>query len=225
MNGAWREAAGLRFVELETDDSGPDLPVVFTMHGRGADPTDLASLAPAVSPNGYRWILPQGLRPVRIGPGEIGWAWYELDERQAATVVESRDRLATFIDETLARLAMPRGRAALIGFSQGAVMALHVGLASDESFGAIIAMSGHLPAAEVLLPLLPKRQDRHVLIIHGTYDQVLPVERGRHVRDVLQQAGLNPEYHEFPMDHQITPESIEVVRQHLTRALPPGSSA
>jgi phospholipase/carboxylesterase len=67
---------------------------------------------------------------------------------------------------------------------------------------------------------LPERRDRSVLMVHGVYDQVLEIERARTARALLESAGIHPEYHEFPMDHQITPESLAVVREYVNRVLP-----
>jgi phospholipase/carboxylesterase len=81
-------------------------------------------------------------------------------------------------------------------------------------------MSGHLPASEELIPILPERLDRSVLMVHGTRDSVLAIDVGRRARDILQKAGLELEYHEFEMDHQITAESLAVVRDFVERVLP-----
>jgi phospholipase/carboxylesterase len=221
VKGSWGEAAGLRYVRVEPDNPVVDTPLIIAIHGRGADATDLGGLASEIAPELYRWILPQGPRPVVLGMGYVGWAWYELDEHQNETVLDSRDKLATFVEQMLAELKTPRERTVMMGFSQGSVMALHVGLNSAEPFGAVVVMSGHLPAAEALTPILPERRDRNVLIVHGTEDQTLPIERGRRVRATLEEAGLRPEYWEFPMGHQITPDSLEVVREYIFRTVPP----
>jgi phospholipase/carboxylesterase len=224
MKGAWNELAGLKYVEAVPDDEPSDLPLIVAIHGRGADATDLAGLASELFPESYRWVLPQGPRPVNLGGGYTGWAWYELGEQQAETVVHSRDILMSFLDELLTRLGVARERAVLMGFSQGAVMTMHAGLASPEPYAGLIAMSGYLPAAETLSPLLPDRRDRKLLMVHGIHDQVLNVRLGREARDFLQAAGLQLEYEEFPMDHQITADSLTTVRRFLQEVLPPEAS-
>lgn len=224
MKAFWGDAGGLRYLEIDPEDPGSELPLIVAIHGRGADATDLAALSFEIDPGCYRWVLPQGPRPVFLAPGAVGWAWYELGETQSETVLSSRALLAACLDEILERISVPRDETVLMGFSQGAVMALHVGLASPEPFAAVIAMSGHLPAADALEPLLPQRRERQVLVVHGTMDPVLPIERGRRVRDILQAAGLQLEYHEFPMGHQITPESLATVREHIHRVLPPAAA-
>jgi len=128
--------------------------------------------------------------------------------------------LLQFIDDTLQRLEVSYDRALIMGFSQGAVMSLHVGLTSATPFAGIAAMSGYLPAPETLKPVLPERRDRSVLMIHGTLDETLDVELGRSARRVLEEAGVQPEYHEFDMGHQITAESLEVVKEYVRRRLP-----
>jgi phospholipase/carboxylesterase len=221
LKGAWNELAGLRYVQVDPEESeGADLPLIIAVHGRGADAADLAPLAGELSPGAYRWILPQGPRPVPLGPGYTGWAWYELGDQQAETVVSSRDALSAFVDASLERLGTTRGRTVLMGFSQGGVMTLHVGLSSTEPFAGLAVMSGYIPAPETLSPILPERRDRSVLMVHGVYDQVLEIERARTARALLESAGIHPEYHEFPMDHQITPESLAVVREYVNRVLP-----
>lgn len=221
MKGFWEEAAGLKYVQVDPDEASTDTPVIIAIHGRGADATDLASLAQEIGPEQYRWILPQGPRPVNVGMGYMGWAWYELDEHQAETVVDSRDKLATFVDYVLAELNAPREKSIILGFSQGSVMAMHVGLSSEKPFAGVVVMSGHLPAAEALIPILPERRDRSVLMVHGTEDPTLTIDRGRRVREILEAGGLKPEYHEFRMGHQITPESLAVVRDYIVRTAPP----
>jgi len=218
MKGHWEEAAGLRYVQLDPDDDSRDVPVIFSIHGRGADATDLAGLAPEFG-DGYRWILPQGPRPVPLGPGYVGWAWYDLGDGREETVISSRDILEGFIEDILESFGVPRERALIMGFSQGAVMSLHVGLTSEAPFAGIAAMSGYLPAAEALKLVLPDRRDRSVLMVHGRQDETLDVELGRSARALLEAAGVRPEYHEFEMGHQITPESLAVVRAYVEKAL------
>jgi phospholipase/carboxylesterase len=218
VKGFWGEDAGLKYVQVEPEDAATDLPLVFCIHGRGADATDLASLAPEIGAE-YRWILPQGPRPVPLGPGYTGWAWYELGPDRAGTVASSRDILASFVAEALGRFAVPYNRALVMGFSQGAVMSLHIGLASETPYAGIAAMSGYLPGQELLEPILPERRDRSVLLVHGTLDETLSVDLGRSARDLLQGAGLAPEYHEFEMGHQMIPDSLSVVREYVRRRL------
>jgi phospholipase/carboxylesterase len=229
-------AAGLHYIQVDPDSDTADLPVIICLHGRGADANDLASLALEVYPEGYRWLLPQGPLPVPLGPRAMGWAWYALGEDRPTTIVKSREQVAHFIDETTKALGVPSERVALMGFSQGAATSLHVALTSPVTFGAVVVMSGYLPAAETVeqlsgylapaagsgdlktpAPLTPQE----ILMVHGTQDQTLDVSLARQARDVLVEAGLAPRYFEFPMGHTITAESLDAVRQFLGDVFPP----
>jgi phospholipase/carboxylesterase len=221
MKGAWEELAGLTYLRVEpTDRDASELPLIVAIHGRGADARDLAGLAGELHPGRYRWVLPQGPRPVNLGMGSIGWAWYELGDQQETTVRSSREQLDRFLGELLPTLGITRDRTLLMGFSQGAVMTLHAGLVSPEPYAGLAAMSGYLPAADDLLPLLPQRTDRRIVMVHGTQDQVLGIHLAHQARDLLTSAGLHVEYHEFPMDHQITSDSLAVVRRFVDDVLP-----
>ena len=221
MKGAWDELAGLTYLRVEpTDRDAGALPLVVAIHGRGADARDLAGLAGELHPGRYRWVLPQGPRPVNLGMGSIGWAWYELGDQQEATVRSSREQLQRFLDELMPMLGATPDRTLLMGFSQGAVMTLHAGLISPEGYAGLAAMSGYLPAADDVMAVLPQRTERRVLMVHGTEDQVLGIHLARKARDLLTSGGLKLEYHEFPMDHQITLDSLEVVGRFVEDVLP-----
>src|SRR5438105_11007672 len=106
MKGSWGEADGLQYLQVDPDNAPADLPLIFCMHGRGADARDLVGIAPEIDPTGYRWIFPQGPREVVFAPGYSGWAWYELGEDRAKTVVASREMLGAFIEAQMQRLGM-----------------------------------------------------------------------------------------------------------------------
>ena len=213
------QAAGQEYLELEPDLPGPHLPLVLGLHGRGANAEDLSGMASWLNPEGYRFVLPEGPLPIENAPWETGYAWFALGQQQAATVARSRELLMALIDEIEQRYATPRERMALVGFSQGAVMALEIGLRSPRPFAGVVAMSGFLYAPETLGPELRAGRDRRILLLHGTYDEVVTIDGARLARDVLEAAGLEPEYHELPIGHQVSPDSLAFVRSFLERVL------
>jgi len=78
-------------------------------------------------------------------------------------------------------------------------------------------MSGGLYEEE--LPDLEARKDQRVLIVHGTLDDMIPVVAARRARRVLEDHGIQPEYHEFPMGHHVTQESMAVVTDFILRCM------
>ena len=221
MRASLGHAGGLSYIEVVRPDAPRDLPLVIALHGRGASAEDLAPLAPDLDGAGYRFIFPNGRLRVDLGPW-VGYAWYER-EAVATDLPASRAAVQALLDELWARTGRGPTQTVLLGFSQGAVMTLDVGLRSPTRFAGLVAMSGYLYEDATLPPALAAARDQRVLVVHGTEDATLPVERGRAARAALEAAGLRPEYHEFPMGHEITRDSLAIVATFLHAVLPPGA--
>jgi phospholipase/carboxylesterase len=196
-------------------DSDP-LPMVLMIHGRGADMNDLADLAPLLdTPQGCRFVFPNAPKPFEPMPGmSFGWTWFDGWPPEHESVSASRVELLRFLDEITA--LYPTTSLIISGFSQGAMMSLDAGLRCEKPLAGIIAMSGGLYEHE--LPDLSARKYPPVLIAHGAYDEVVSVNYARRARRVLEDAGLDVEYHEYPMSHQVAQEEVEVVRTFIERA-------
>lgn len=209
----------LRYI-VRTPSRRPDtepLPMVILIHGRGADMNDLADLAPMFdTPRGCRFVFPNAPRPFEPYPGmSMGWTWFEGWPPIHESVVESRAEMLSFIDEIAAALPTPEGQLVVAGFSQGALMALDSGLRTTRKVAGLIAMSGGLYEQD--LAGLEAHAGLPVLIAHGSVDDVVPVNYARRARRVLEDAGLEVEYHEYPMAHQVVEEEAAHVRAFLSR--------
>jgi phospholipase/carboxylesterase len=191
--------------------------MVVMIHGRGADMNDLADLAPLLDPpNGCRFVFPNAPKAFEPMPGmSFGWTWFEGWPPEHESVSESREELLRFLDEITAMV--PTSKLIVSGFSQGAMMSLDVGLRTEKKLAGIIAMSGGLYEHD-LIDLKP-HAGLPVLIAHGAYDDVVSVNYARRARRVLEDAGLDVEYHEDPMSHQVAEEEIGVVREFIARVL------
>jgi len=211
----------LRYI-VKVPSGRPDtdeMPLVVIMHGRGADANDLADIAPMIDgPRGYRFIFPNAPNAWEAAPGmTFGFTWFEGLPPEPKSLQSARRIVLQFVDEVVKRFPTPRGKVVLAGFSQGALMALDAGLRTSQPVAGIVAMSGALYEQD--LPDLSTRKDLPVLIIHGTADEMINVNMARRARRVLEQNGLQPKYHEFPMGHQVTPESLAVVRDLIAQCL------
>lgn len=211
----------LRFL-VSTPSGRPEtdsLPMVVLLHGRGADMHDLADVAPMLDTHdGCRFVFPNAPKPFEPYPGmSAGWTWFDGWPPVPESLVDSRATLLRFIDEIVDRYPTPDGKLVLAGFSQGALMSLDAGLRTDKRLAGIIAMSGGLYEAD--LPDLKSKAGLPVLIAHGTADEVVPVNYARRARHLLEEAGLDVEYHEYPMAHQVAQEEAVTVRAFLTRVL------
>lgn len=198
-------------------DDAP-LPLVVVLHGRGADANDLADLAPMMDgPDGYRFVFANAPKPFEPYPGmTFGFTWFDGWPPTRESIAESRALLLTFLDEIVDRYPPKDGKLILAGFSQGGLMALDVGFRTEQKLRGIVSMSGGLYEED--LPDLRARKDQRMLIVHGTLDDMIPVVAARRARRVLEEHGIEPEYHEFPMGHHVTPESMEVVSEFIRGA-------
>ena len=203
----------LRYV-LSVPSGKPDdaeLPLVFVLHGRGADANDLADIAPLID-NDYRFIFPNAPEPFEPAPGfSFGYTWFDGWPAERNSFVRSRELLMRFIDEAVARYPTPPGKIVLSGFSQGGMMSLDVGFRTQQKLAGIVVMSGALNEQDPP----PFSLDIPVLMIHGTQDDMIPVLAARRGRRILEEQGVRLEYHEFAMGHFVTPESMAVVRDFL----------
>lgn len=191
------------------------MPLVFVLHGRGADAHDLADIAPLID-NNYRFMFPNAPEPFEPAPGfTFGYTWFDGFPPDRDSLVRSRELLLRFIDEALARYPTPPGKVILSGFSQGGLMSLDVGFRTRQELAGIVVMSGGLYEDD----LPPFSPEIPVLMVHGTEDDMIPVLAARRARRVLEQHGLRPEYHEFAMGHYVTPESMAVVKDFMRRCL------
>lgn len=189
------------------------LPLVFLLHGRGADADDLADITPLIG--GYRFVLPNAPEPFEPAPGfRFGFTWFDGWPAERGSLVHSRELLLQFIDEAVERYPTPEGKIIISGFSQGGLMSLDIGFRTRQKIAGIVVMSGALYEDD-----LPPLRPLPLLIVHGTEDDMIPVLAARRTRRVLEQHGIEPEYQEFAMGHFVTPESMAVVADFVRRCL------
>jgi phospholipase/carboxylesterase len=205
----------LRYV-VKTPSGRPDtdeLPLIVVLHGRGADAYDLADLAPYLD-HGFRFVFPNAPKPWEAMPGySIGFSWFDGWPPERNSIAQSREQLLQFLREIVQQYPTPPGKVVLCGFSQGGLMSLDAGFRTDVELAGIVVMSGGLFEDDA--PPLEKKIP--VLIVHGTADEVVPPNYARRARRVLEDHGIDVEYHEFPMEHQVTEESLRVVAGFLLK--------
>ncbi|MCE9651110.1 MAG: alpha/beta fold hydrolase [Parvibaculum sp.] len=194
--------------------------LVILCHGYGADGNDLIGLAPhwqRLLPNAA-FISPNA--PQRCDAG-FGYQWFpisRLDPAELMRGVESAaGTLNDFIDEELARRGLDDAKLALVGFSQGTMMSLHVGLRRAHAPAAIVGYSGALAGGDRLKGELKGRPP--VLLVHGDADEMLPVSRMHDAVRVLAEAGISVQWHvAHGVGHGIDPEGLELGGRFLRDA-------
>jgi phospholipase/carboxylesterase len=212
---------GLRYRERPAAGDPEGLLVLF--HGRGVDEHDLFPLLDALDPaRRLHGVTPRG--PLSLPPG--GAHWYALREvgyPDPATFHATYEQAGAWLDALVAELGFPPERIALGGFSQGAVMTYALGLGSGRPRpAALLACSGFIPTVEGFELDLEGDLPR-VAIGHGTLDQVIGVEWGRRARELLEGAGADVLYREYPLPHTIDPRFLAILPPWLEDALASGT--
>lgn len=167
------------------------------LHGLGADGNDLIALAPLLAevlPKA-RFIAPNAPEPCDMAP--MGRQWFSLQDPAGDVLEEGVSRAAVdanaYIDEMLAGLDLGPERLILIGFSQGAMTALYLGLRREVAPAAILSFSGALIAAEALGREIRCRPP--VSIIHGQDDELVQALSATVAKEVLEGAGVPVDFH------------------------------
>lgn len=190
---------------------GP-FPTLVGLHGWGASAHDLLGLAPILHGGEALVLCPQGPVAFPIGQGIPGYGWFPLresgpvDPDEYARGVASVER---FLDRAAERYPIDARKLALVGFSQGGVIAYDIALRQPDRFAGVLALSSWLPPGfSEGLPADPERQNLPVLVMHGTEDPMIPVDRARESRDALLRLGVPVVYREHAMGHEIRPEAL-----------------
>lgn len=196
-------------------------PLLLLLHGIGSNEHDLFSLAPYLD---GRFFVVSVRAPVIMGQGAYGWFNIEFTPQgiraDVAEAGRSLQALSGFMDELVAAYPVDKQCVYLMGFSQGAMMGLSATLAQPEKVAGLVAMSGRLPAqAFEGRPESQKFGNLPILITHGIYDPVLPVEHGREIRRSLEALPVQLTYREYPMGHEVSPESLRDISTWLTETL------
>ncbi|MDZ4690703.1 alpha/beta hydrolase [Terricaulis sp.] len=196
--------------------------LVILLHGYGSNGADLISLAPYLAPllPGAVFVAPNGIEDVPQAPG--GFQWFPISnldphlmESGARAAAQSIDR---FIDRELEKYGLDPSRLALVGFSQGTMMALHIGLRREKQIAGILGFSGVLVGARNLKEQM--RSKPPVLLIHGDRDPTIPIPAMFDSAEALAEAGHGAQWHiSYGVPHSIGPDGLDLGGAFLANCL------
>lgn len=193
-------------------------PLLLLLHGYGSNEADLFSFASEL-PEEYYVISAQAPYDMQYG----SYAWYAInfdaDENKFSDLNQarqSRDLIADFIDELIAKYPIDATKVSLIGFSQGSILSYAVALSYPTKVSKVIAMSGYLNI-EMAKEGFEKNDLSGLKIFasHGTQDQVIPVEWARKTPHLLENFGIDVVYKEYPIGHGVSPQNFFDFRKWL----------
>ena len=186
-------------------------PVLILLHGYGSNEEDLFSFASEL-PDEYYVISVRA--PYNLQP--YGHAWYAIhfdadenkfsDDNQAR---ESRDLIASFIDEITTKYPIDKKQVTLIGFSQGAILSYATALSYPEKIARVVALSGYLNE-NIIAEGFKLKNNQHLqfFVSHGSVDQVIPVDWARKAKPFLEKLNFHVAYHEYPVGHGVAPQNF-----------------
>lgn len=195
--------------------------IVLLLHGFGSSGTDMISLAPA-----WQDALPDALflaphAPQRCSMMGAGYQWWGLSgfapSALAAGAALAAPAIDAFIDRKLAQYGLTEAELALVGFSQGTMMALHVGLRRPRPVAAVVGYSGMLAGTLGLGPdAFPKPP---VLLVHGTADPVVPIAALHMSESELKRLGVEVTTHiAHGVAHTVDPVGLRLGRDFIADA-------
>lgn len=185
---------------------------LVVLHGLGSNEQDLLSLAPML---GQELNVVAYRAPLEYGPG---FSWFPIEFDANGIRLDSESALSS-LDLLISNLTMLRTKTPKLilgGFSQGAIMTSGILAQAPELIDGALLMSGRLfppffanakSAANSSLPILAQ---------HGIHDDVLPVQGGRDLAQVITELGYAPKWHEYQIAHQVSEESLDDIRTWLT---------
>jgi phospholipase/carboxylesterase len=201
---------------------GPADALVVLLHGLGADGNDLIGLAPQLGQvlPGAAFASPHAPFPCDMAP--YGRQWFSLQDRAPAALLAGVRMAAPildgFIDGELARLGLGDERLALVGFSQGTMMALFVAPRRAKACAAVLGYSGALVGPELLAEEIASRPP--VQLVHGAADEVVPFQAMAAAVAALEANGVAVRSAARPgLGHGIDPEGLALGARFLIDAL------
>jgi phospholipase/carboxylesterase len=207
--------------------------LIVMLHGLSGDENVMWIFDHAL-PRPATVIAPRALYASELG----GYSWARAvmsDELDHVDFREAIDHLAHFLREVIALQQDDPERVILMGFSQGAALSYVFSQAHPEVLRGVIALAGFLPRYDRQSSTLlgsPRAMSQlsagrragqntplRYLIIHGTRDEAVPIERAREARAVLEQRGASVEYHEHRIGHKVSAQGMQEIARWVAETL------
>lgn len=201
--------------------SGTTKSLVIFLHGYGADGPDLLGLADPLSQHLPDTVFHAPNAPERSAANPMGYQWFAIpwmdgssEEAANAGRLQAIEDLNAYIDDVMAAEGVTAAQTALVGFSQGTMMALHVAPRRAEPFACVVGFSGRLLDPESLAAETVSRPP--ILLIHGDADDVVPPQSLPEAGNALTEAGFDVFAHVMKgTGHGIAPDGLSVALSML----------
>lgn len=207
--------------------SGEVSSLVVFLHGYGADGRDLLGLADPLAEHLPNTAFAAPDAPERSAMNPAGFQWFPIpwidgssEDAAAEGLARAVVDLNAFLDHVMAEHGVTAAETALVGFSQGTMISLHVAPRRAEAFAGVVGFSGRLLDPEALVEDVVVRPP--VLLIHGDADDVVPPQSLPEAAEGLEAAGWEEVYAHVMKGtaHGIAPDGLQVALAFLRDKLP-----
>jgi phospholipase/carboxylesterase len=206
-------------IEIET---GPNpAATVIWLHGLGADGHDFEPIVPELRlAKPVRFVFPHApIRPVTINQGMRMRAWYDIFQFGAGPEDDAGVRASQKLVEGLIQKEQGK-KIILAGFSQGGAIVLQTALRHPERLAGVMALSTYLPLSATLENERHKaNHDVPIFMAHGKFDDIIPIDRAKRSREILEKLGYAVTWKEYPMPHSVCAEEIGDISKFLVSLL------
>ncbi len=217
--------------ELRSERRGPASggaakSIVVFLHGYGADGADLLGLADPLGPHLPDTVFFAPNAPEKCPANPMGYQWFPIpwldgstDEQALAGLAMAATDLNAFLDGVLKSEGLAPENLALVGFSQGTMISLHVAPRRAAPIAGVVGFSGRLMTPERLENEAVTKPP--VLLIHGDQDEVVPLTSLPEAADALVSAGFETYSHVSKgTGHGIAHDGLSLALSFLREKLP-----
>ena len=210
---------------IEIDPAETPSGTVIWLHGLGADGHDFEPIVPELNLDvPIRFVFPHApKRPVSINGGMEMRAWYDIDPGSPLSGTDEIRMSAAAVQDLVDaenNKGIPTDRIVLAGFSQGGVVALHLGLRAEYRFAGLMALSTYVHDHEnVGTEVSFVSIDTPIFMAHGIADPMIPITRAVTSRDALTALNYQVDWREYGMGHHVCPEELVDIKGFLERVL------
>jgi len=177
----------------------------LVLHGLGDSASGWRPAAPYFALDSMGWIFANAPLPYHDG-----FSWFDIPQDFAidlAQVRRSRAMLSELIAHLLIELEIPSEQLFLLGFSQGCLMVVDAALRQPRRFAGVVGISGFLVGLQDFPAAFgPHALAQPILMTHGLYDPMIPIDFVRGQKDDLQRLGLHLDWKEYPKEHSLDPQ-------------------
>ena len=193
---------------------------IVLLHGYGGDGKDISML-----PSNWKrflpntiFVCPDGHEPCSINP--LGYQWFDLTQDNPKYILEqslkAEEKINQFLDEIKKEYKLKNNKICLLGFSQGCMMSINVGLTSIESYSCIVGFSGKIIDKENLKIRIKNSSD--ILLVHGDLDDIVPSTHLLEAKDFFIRNNVNIETHLIKNSrHHIPVEASSIALNYILK--------